>query len=448
MADTDKPQKINIGFLGGPVLSARVAPAELAKLRAALEGGGWHDLEAQESTVALDLLEDRLRARRQRGSPGRLRRLSRPRRRGRRPVRPTVRQPCPRRPLTAGCCSRPHPRPRPAARADRRDVLAHRRARGVLAGARRGRGARRPARRAPRAGCAASASSPSPTPSTTRVKLAVRRPPAGRSTGLPPLSPTVSQAVLPQRARHDLVRGRPCLPGTGARRPPVRRRDGVRDQPARTSASTIPPTCSPERVLGTGLGAPHADEGRHRGDAQRRQVLAVHRAHRRRRRGGQLSVHDDRAQRRDRAGGRRAARRRSPASSAPRRSCPTRSPSTTSPASSPGPTAARGWATSSWPTSARPTRSSTSSAPTPTRTSSIPRAASIRCTTSRRSRPSCVYADLEQAERRVDRVAKTAKSGDRHAIAEERWLREVIEALSAGRPARTVPPPNDAAGCR
>jgi ribosome-binding ATPase len=56
-----------------------------------------------------------------------------------------------------------------------------------------------------------------------------------------------------------------------------------------------------------------------------------------------------------------------------------------------------------------------------------------------------LYADLEQAERRVDRVAKTAKSGDRHAIAEERWLRAVIEALSAGRPARTVPPPNDAA---
>jgi GTP-binding protein YchF len=55
-----------------------------------------------------------------------------------------------------------------------------------------------------------------------------------------------------------------------------------------------------------------------------------------------------------------------------------------------------------------------------------------------------LYADLEQAERRVDRVAKTAKSGDRHAIAEEGWLREVIEALSAGRPARTVPPPNGA----
>ena len=55
-----------------------------------------------------------------------------------------------------------------------------------------------------------------------------------------------------------------------------------------------------------------------------------------------------------------------------------------------------------------------------------------------------IFADLEQAERRLDRVAKTAKSGDRHAIAEAHWLREVIEALSAGRPARTVPPPAEA----
>jgi GTP-binding protein YchF len=54
------------------------------------------------------------------------------------------------------------------------------------------------------------------------------------------------------------------------------------------------------------------------------------------------------------------------------------------------------------------------------------------------------YADLEQAERRLERVAKGAKSGDRHAVAEEAWLRELIEALQAGRPARTVPPPADA----
>jgi ribosome-binding ATPase len=55
-----------------------------------------------------------------------------------------------------------------------------------------------------------------------------------------------------------------------------------------------------------------------------------------------------------------------------------------------------------------------------------------------------IYADLEQAERRLDRVAKTAKSGDRHAVAEAAWLRELIEALQSGRPARTVPPPADA----
>jgi GTP-binding protein YchF len=55
-----------------------------------------------------------------------------------------------------------------------------------------------------------------------------------------------------------------------------------------------------------------------------------------------------------------------------------------------------------------------------------------------------IYADLEQAERRLERVARTAKSGERAAVAEVAWLRELIEALSAGRPARTVPPPADA----
>ena len=55
-----------------------------------------------------------------------------------------------------------------------------------------------------------------------------------------------------------------------------------------------------------------------------------------------------------------------------------------------------------------------------------------------------VYADLEQAERRHDRVVRTARSGDRVAIAEEAWLRELIDALQSGRPARTVPPPADA----
>ena len=55
-----------------------------------------------------------------------------------------------------------------------------------------------------------------------------------------------------------------------------------------------------------------------------------------------------------------------------------------------------------------------------------------------------IYADLEQAERRLDRVVRQARGGDRAAIAEERWLGEVIEALKAGRPARTVPVPEEA----
>jgi hypothetical protein len=54
MADS-KPQKINIGFLGGPVLSARVAPADLTKLRQALGTTGWHDLTAEDGIIALDL---------------------------------------------------------------------------------------------------------------------------------------------------------------------------------------------------------------------------------------------------------------------------------------------------------------------------------------------------------------------------------------------------------
>jgi ribosome-binding ATPase len=54
-----------------------------------------------------------------------------------------------------------------------------------------------------------------------------------------------------------------------------------------------------------------------------------------------------------------------------------------------------------------------------------------------------LYADLEQAERRRERVARLAKSGERRAVAEAAWLEELIAALQAGRPAATVPPPRD-----
>jgi GTP-binding protein YchF len=55
-----------------------------------------------------------------------------------------------------------------------------------------------------------------------------------------------------------------------------------------------------------------------------------------------------------------------------------------------------------------------------------------------------LYADLEQAERRLERVSRQAKSGERAAVAESEWLTRVVEALREGRPARSVPPPADA----
>jgi GTP-binding protein YchF len=57
-----------------------------------------------------------------------------------------------------------------------------------------------------------------------------------------------------------------------------------------------------------------------------------------------------------------------------------------------------------------------------------------------------ILADLEQAERRLVRVVREARGGDRAAIAEQRWLEQLIDALQSGRPARAVPVPADAPG--
>jgi hypothetical protein len=51
----DKPQKVNIGFNGGQVLTSRVAPAELSRLRDALGTVGWHEMTAEDGTIALNL---------------------------------------------------------------------------------------------------------------------------------------------------------------------------------------------------------------------------------------------------------------------------------------------------------------------------------------------------------------------------------------------------------
>jgi GTP-binding protein YchF len=55
-----------------------------------------------------------------------------------------------------------------------------------------------------------------------------------------------------------------------------------------------------------------------------------------------------------------------------------------------------------------------------------------------------LLADFEQAERRLERVTKSARSGDPEAVAEREWLEAVRDALAAGRPVRSVAPPEGA----
>jgi GTP-binding protein YchF len=55
-----------------------------------------------------------------------------------------------------------------------------------------------------------------------------------------------------------------------------------------------------------------------------------------------------------------------------------------------------------------------------------------------------LYADLEQAERRLEKVRKEAKGGEREKVAERDWVEQLVAALQEGRSARTVPPPEDA----
>ena len=64
--------------------------------------------------------------------------------------------------------------------------------------------------------------------------------------------------------------------------------------------------------------------------------------------------------------------------------------------------------------------------------------------TSRRSRPSCCSPTSTPPSAATRKVVRDARSGDRAAVAEEAWLRQIIEALQSGKPARTVPVPQDA----
>jgi hypothetical protein len=54
MAD-GKPQKVSIGFIGSQVLTGRIGPDELTKLRDAVGSDGWRDVRFEDGTVAIDL---------------------------------------------------------------------------------------------------------------------------------------------------------------------------------------------------------------------------------------------------------------------------------------------------------------------------------------------------------------------------------------------------------
>jgi hypothetical protein len=48
-------QRISIGFQASPPIALRVSQEELDKLRNALGGEGWHDLEGEDGTLKLSL---------------------------------------------------------------------------------------------------------------------------------------------------------------------------------------------------------------------------------------------------------------------------------------------------------------------------------------------------------------------------------------------------------
>ena len=48
-------QRVEIGFEGGQVVSARLREDALAELHSRLEGGGWYDLQTEDGTLAIYL---------------------------------------------------------------------------------------------------------------------------------------------------------------------------------------------------------------------------------------------------------------------------------------------------------------------------------------------------------------------------------------------------------
>ena len=405
----DESRRIDIGFQGGPVLPARVKQSSYDELHKALSkdrSDRWFELETDRLEGLDRPVAGRLRPHRHRRAAGRL--LGRPW---------TA--------LSCDCCARAATRPRSSGR---RSCTPGQGSTGAAGSVRCWRAV---ARRPPRGPgwC-------SPLCSRTRRSsrwCAGRAPMLGP--GLPPLAATLSGLSYPSAHAATsfaaAARFRRCPRCRCTPRPGRWRCRGP------TSACT---TLRRARRRGARRGAGRScREDRHRRAAQRGQVVALQRAHARRRAGGQLPVHHARAERGGgrrarraprpgrRDGGRHAGRARGDRVPRHRRAGARRA------------SRARGWATGSSATSARPTRSCTSCAPTSDAQVVHPEGRVDPLADVETIETELLYADLEQAERRLERVAKQAKSGDKELIAEERWLARGRRRAARGRPVRTVP---------
>jgi len=50
-----RPHRVSVGFRGGQVLSLRLTDSGLEALNGALGHGGWHEADAEDGTVKLNL---------------------------------------------------------------------------------------------------------------------------------------------------------------------------------------------------------------------------------------------------------------------------------------------------------------------------------------------------------------------------------------------------------
>ena len=257
----------------------------------------------------------------------------------------------------------------------------------------------------------------------------VRRPPGAHR--------DADRAELPERARLVVVRR-----GAGvlrARCRPARSTRGGRDgRVARLPRRALPDGHRGGRGARDDRGSA-ADEGRHRRAAQRGQVLAVQRADPRGRRGGELPVHDDRAERRGRARSRTSAWTPSRGRSGRRSIVPDTIDFHDIAGLVAGASKGEGLG-NQFLANIRETDAIVHVVRAHHDANVIhPEGDVDPLRDIYTIDTELIYADLEQAERRLDRVVRQARGGDRAVVAEERWLR-----AGRGRPAVRAPGPHGA----